>query len=171
MAIRMTHAEARRLRGKFPELGAAIDDLPPVPPPAVAARILVAVGAPVAVEVERGPGRWAIMIANWHPASDNIRAKGLKQWMRAKKRDREIIRDWLCDYGRVPRATGRRRLAVAISKSGPMLDPQNCLKSLCDALVSVGLLVDDGPDFLELVAPTAGRGKITSTTLTIEDVP
>jgi hypothetical protein len=164
MAIRMTLDELRRL---LPD----IDERLAWDRRVTAGAALVAVGQPVAVEVERGSGRWCIKIANWHPCSDNTRAKGLKAWIRAKRRDREVVRDWLCDYGRVDRATGRRRLAVAISKSGPMLDPQNCLKSLCDALVSVGLLVDDGPDFLELVAPTAGRGKITSTTLTIEDVP
>lgn len=163
MAIRMTLEELRRC---MPD----IDERLSWDRRETADAALIACGQPVAVEVERGPGRWSVRIANYTPASDNVRAKGVRAWLRAKRRDREVMRDWLVTYCGVPPAAGRRRLALAMVKRGPMIDPQNCLKSACDALVAVGLLRDDGPEFLELVAPTAVRGKVTSTRITLEDI-
>jgi hypothetical protein len=36
--------------------------------------------------------------------------------------------------------------------------------------IRTGLLVDDGPDWLEAVEPTATRGKVTATTIVLEDI-
>lgn len=167
MAVRLTLAEARILRAKFP----ALDELlAGVPPPDVSRAALVAVGQPVAVEVERGPGRWMVKVANWCPASDNVRAKGLRKWMRAKKHDRTVVRDWLVSYVGVPRATGKRRVRAWVAKRGPRPDGTNLLKSFCDALVNTGLLVDDSAEWLEIVTPAVSKGTVTATTVLIEDI-
>ncbi len=93
------------------------------------------VAVPVCTRLEVLPGRWLVEITGWCPASDNVRAKGVKAWLHAKAADRKVIRDWLVDFARVPRATGRRRLSVWVAKKGPRPDGQNLLKSLCDGLV------------------------------------
>ena len=51
-----------------------------------------------------------------------------------------------------------------------MIDASNCLKSCLDALVAVGLLKDDGPEWLELIAPTVERGRVTSTRIELTDL-
>lgn len=129
-----------------------------------------AVAVPACVRLEVSPGRWLVEIRGWCPASDNVRAKGVKAWCRAKKADREVIRDWLCEYARVPRATGKRRVTVWLAKKGPRPDGQNLWKSLADGLTNTGLLVDDGPDWLEAGPIVVERGAVTETTLLIEDL-
>lgn len=131
---------------------------------------LVAAGQPVAVEVEHAPGRWSVTIAGWRPASDNLRAKGWHAFHRAKKRDREVIRTWVCEYACVPRATGRRRLSAWVTKRGPLVDGTNLWKSLADGCVQTGLLKDDGGAWFEAGRIEVARGAGTSTKLLIEDI-
>jgi hypothetical protein len=163
MAVRMTLEELRRL---MPD----IDERLCWDRRETADAALVACGLPVAVQVERDAGRWLVRVANWCPASDNVRAKGLKAWMRAKKRDREVVRDWLVVHARVPPATGPRRLRVLVEKKGNLPDPSNLNKSLRDALVSCGLLIDDDAARLEGSEPKVSRAKVTSTLILLEDI-
>lgn len=163
MAVRMTLEQLRRF---LPD----IDERLAWDRRETADAALVACGVPVPVEVERGPGRWVVRLANYLPTSDNARAKGLRCWLRGKKRDRTVMRDWLVEYLGVPRATGRRRLTVHVRKRGPLVDGANLNKSLRDALVQVGLLVDDSAEWLEGSDPVVERGKVTSTTIILEDI-
>jgi hypothetical protein len=57
---------------------------------------------------------------------------------------------------KVPKATGRRRvsLQIVLKKGQRAGDPDSYFKSLCAALVHVGMLVDDNPQGVEL-APVA----------------
>ena len=162
--MRLSWQEARRLIPDLDAILAAQGNGPRKPRPDRA------IAFPVAVQVESSPGRWLVRVANWCPASDNVRARGLKAWMRAKKRDRQVIRDWLVDYGRIPPATGPRRLRVLIEKKGPLPDPSNLNKSLRDALVSCGLLIDDDAARLEGSEPKVARAKDTSTLILLEDI-
>lgn len=79
----------------------------------------------------------------------------------------------------------RRRLEVLVylgerrdpegrfRKGGQLLDPDNLNKSLRDALVEAGVLVDDSPDWLDGVEPRVlpDDGKGPRTVLIIEDQP
>lgn len=164
MAVRITIEQARKC---CPEIDALLDARPP---DEAAVQVLLNAGQPVAVAVEHGPGRWSVKVMNWCPTSDNMRAKGLKRWIRGKAADREVIRTWLVEFARVPRAAGKRRLSVHIEKRGPMIDPSNTNKSVRDALVNCGLLVNDNPEWLEAAEPTAVPGKVSSTTIILEDL-
>ena len=57
-----------------------------------------------------------------------------------------------CHQAGVPKASGKRRVSVTIlqpaSTPGRMPDPDNLLKSLLDALVQAGMLVDDSSKWL-----------------------
>lgn len=164
MAAKITLEQARKC---YPGIDALLASRPP---DEAAVQALSDAGQPVAVEVEHAPGRWTVKVANWHPASDNLRARGWKAFAAAKKRDRAVIRDWLVSYARVPRATGRRRLSAWVTKRGPLVDGQNLWKSLADGLVNVGLLVDDGPDWFEAGLIAVARGAEVSTVLLLEDL-
>lgn len=151
---------ARRL---IPDLDALLASRPP--------RAVAPPGVPACTRVEARPGWWRVTVAGWHPASDNVRAKGLWRWIAAKGRDRAVVRACLVEVAGVPRATGRRRLSAWVTKRGPLLDGPNLLKSLCDACVDAGLLVDDGPAWAEVVVPVVARGDRVETVILLEDIP
>lgn len=154
--------QARRL---IPNLDALLAAAGPREPPAPVP------GEPACTRLEVAPGRWSVTIAAWVPASDNVRGRGVKAWCRAKKRDREVVRTWVAEYARVPRATGKRRVSATVLKKGPLVDGTNLWKSLADALVNVGLLVDDGPEQFEAGPIAVARGAEAETTLLLEDLP
>jgi Holliday junction resolvase RusA-like endonuclease len=68
----------------------------------------------------------------------------------------------------VPVASGRRRLNVTFTNPRP-IDPDNCLKSLCDALSKCRAILDDDPGSLELGSIVAARGP-RSTRIELEDL-
>ncbi len=72
----------------------------------------------------------------------------------------------------VPRATGRRRVGVAVTVSGRsgLPDPDNLWKVLLDALVAHGLVVDDSSAWCELGGVTVGRAAARRTVITLEDI-
>jgi hypothetical protein len=158
--------DARRLIPNLDEIlreqDAVAGKTPPAPPAPV---------APICTRLTVAPGLWKVTIEGWYPASDNVRARGTKAWIRAKKADREVLRDWLAEYARVPRATGRRRVTVWVAKKGPRPDGTNLWKSLADGLVNVGLLVDDSAEWFEAGPIEVAKADVTSTTLLIEDIP
>lgn len=156
--------EARRLIPNLDELLRREGNGPSKPPTETA------VAVPICTRLEVSPGRWQVTIANYCPTSDNVRAKGVKAWNRAKKADREVIRDWLADFARVPRASCRRRLSMWVTKKGPQVDGANLNKSFRDGLVNCGLLVDDSAEWLEGSDPIVTPSKVTSTTILIEDI-
>ena len=72
----------------------------------------------------------------------------------------------------IPRATGKRRVSVVLVL-GPhnrQRDGDNCLKSLLDALVKAGLLVDDSPQWCDWMPPVFERGPKAATRVMLEDV-
>jgi hypothetical protein len=123
---------------------------------------------PRVLSVERPfAGRYVVTVADWRPASKNVKARGLKAWIGAKRRDREAL---LPCKRLVPCAAGRRRVRCAVTMPGNLCDPINLTESLADALVSLGLLRDDSQRWAEVVTPTVGRGKETVTVVELEDV-
>lgn len=113
-----------------------------------------------------------IPIKRWRPASLNQLMSG--HW-RAKHRlklaDRELVGMYAVQAG-VPKAEGKRRVSLEIVLQGRQqeADPDAYWKSLLDALVYAGLLVDDSREWCELGAVTYSRGDEGSTTIVLEDV-
>jgi hypothetical protein len=120
---------------------------------------------------EAPPRRWTMEIPGWAPTLDNRLVYA--HWSvarRRKRRDAEVVGMAALVYG-VPRATGRRRLRLTIrGRFGRFPDDPAPLKSLWDALVKNGLLVDDSREWLEMAwPPTFERGP-KRTVIELEDV-
>lgn len=99
------------------------------------------------------PGTWTIEIPGWRPAF----ASELKcHPMRAagkKKRDVRAVRAASVICG-VPPAFTRRRVAVSITNLfGSFPDDDAPWKSLLDALVQSGMLIDDNREWCEVAFP------------------
>jgi hypothetical protein len=70
----------------------------------------------------------------------------------------------------VPRATGRRRVALQVTMPGCGIDPDAAWKSLLDALVTCGLLRDDSAAWCELGPVAITRGAYRKTIIILEDM-
>jgi len=71
----------------------------------------------------------------------------------------------------VAKATGKRRLSIVIRYAkGRPCDADSILKSLLDACVTCGLLLDDGPKSLELGSITHEHAARKGLVLTLEDL-
>lgn len=130
-------------------------------------------GQPSLVRLDASEGRWEVEIADWRPASDNVRAKGVRPWCRAKRRDKSVLASLLS--GHVPAATGKRRISLRVVKRRkPLPDPSNLWKSFLDALVAGGFLRGDSGQWCRTEAPEvdADRNLPCSvvTILTLEDL-
>lgn len=113
---------------------------------------------------------YTLTLPSYTPTSTNALMRSVRARIRLKKSDREII----CHYAReqgLPLAMCKRRVSVAITlgKGQRQMDPDNVLKSLLDALVCAGLLVDDGPRWVQLGEVTWHRGE-RKTVITLEDI-
>lgn len=111
-----------------------------------------------------------LVIEDWRPVGLNLLLRS--HWAkraRLKRLDRETVAVYALN-ARVPRATGRRRVSVAVEccKSPP--DADNVLKSLLDALTHCGLVIDDSPAWCELGTVTVARGPRDRTVVTLEDL-
>lgn len=111
-----------------------------------------------------------VRIDGWHPAI-------LNQWQgrhwsvgaKLKALDRENI---AIEFLGTPKAEGKRRVSLSLVL-GPKQrggDPDAYWKSLLDALVNAGQLLDDSKEYVELGSVTYERGKRKATIITLEDV-
>jgi Holliday junction resolvase RusA-like endonuclease len=113
---------------------------------------------------------YTLDIPRWHPAPLN---KLLGHWRtahRLKKIDRSVIAAYAC---RIPKAQGKRRVSlhIILDKGQRAPDPDAFFKSLCDALVHAGMLVDDNRQHVELAPVTFSRDpKSWGTVIRLEDV-
>ena len=113
-----------------------------------------------------------LTIPGWLPARLNELLGG--HWgksHRLKKADAEIV--YVYAYNsRIPHATGRRfvRLHFVLGKYTKQGDADGWQKSILDALVRCGLLLDDSPRWCEWSTPTFERGDESATVITLEDV-
>lgn len=115
------------------------------------------------------PGRWEIVIPAWHPPRLN---RLMRHWAATHRLKRECRRVLALFAGRVPRAEGRRRLALTITL-GPRQragDPDSYFKALLDACVAQGLLVDDSRSWLDLAPVAFARGPERATVIVLEDL-
>ena len=117
-----------------------------------------------------------LVIPDWHPARLNLLLKRGPfmhdgKWTSAsklKRADAKML--WAHTIG-AAKAKGRRRLSVTLvyPPAGRRMDPDAWQKSLLDALVSVGLLIDDSPKWVEISPVKYERGG-KATTIELEDL-
>jgi hypothetical protein len=88
-----------------------------------------------------------------------------------KRSDRDLVRGYAFVAG-IPAALGKRRVSVELHgwPRGRLPDPDAVWKSLLDALVAAGLLVDDSARWCEPVPPTFVRSPRRRTVVTLESV-
>lgn len=113
-----------------------------------------------------------LTIPNWQPTRTNTLMNC--HWAtraRFKRNDAALVTVASHEAG-IPVATGKRRVGLHLTL-GPRqraADPDAYWKSLLDALVHAGLLVDDNRQNVELSPVTFGRGHARATTITLEDL-
>jgi Holliday junction resolvase RusA-like endonuclease len=113
-----------------------------------------------------------LIIRDWHPTPLN-RLVGCHYGTRSRRKrfDRDLVAATAL-AGRVPKAAGKRRVGVRIVL-GPRqrgCDPDAYWKSLLDALVACGLLLNDGRQGVELGAVRFDRDAKPRTEITLEDL-
>lgn len=117
-------------------------------------------------------GVYFLRIPRWQPERLN-RLIGC-HWAtkhRRKRADREMVAGYALAQ-QIPRAEGKRRVSLVVTL-GPRqrgFDPDSPWKSLLDALVACGLLVDDSGRWVEAGAVTFERGRERGTLIILEDV-
>jgi hypothetical protein len=115
--------------------------------------------------------QYVLRIADWHPATLNQLLSGVRKRIRLKKADRDLV-GWYARLAGIPSATGKRRVSLRLTL-GPRqrgADPDAYWKSLLDALVSCGLLVNDTPRWVELGPVSYRRGQERATEVTLEEL-
>jgi hypothetical protein len=115
---------------------------------------------------------YKLVIPAWRPASTNELMKSVRARIKLKKRDRMFILAY-ARRDRIPPAVLPRQVSLAITlpPGGRACDPDNLWKSLLDALVHAGLLIDDDHQHCELGPVTFTRGRTLETAITLEDLP
>lgn len=90
---------------------------------------------------------------------------------RLKKVDKNIVGHY-CQHNRIPRAQGRREVSLTITLAPRQRagDPDCYWKSLNDALVHAGMLVDDNRQYVRLGPVEFLRGPERSTLITLTDL-
>lgn len=116
---------------------------------------------------------YVVTIPGWRPTPDNKIAGGT-HWAtrkRLKDADAEMVAAY-CTLADVPRATGKRRVQLQVVLVGRQkeTDPLAYAKSLLDALVKCGRLVDDTSEYVEWVPPAYKRGAEASCTILLTEV-
>ncbi len=114
-----------------------------------------------------------IIIPRWRPWPDNKLAGGIHWAVRKKRKDmdKSMVAVY-ADMSGTPKATGKRRVQLEIILTGrqKMTDPMAYAKSLLDALVHCGLLIDDTGEWVEWIPPVYTRGDVGVTTIVLEDL-
>lgn len=104
-----------------------------------------------------------IIIQNWHPATINkLLNSHFMVAHKLKNRDKVEVR---YSSNHVPKATTKRRveLIIELGKGQRAADPDAYFKSLGDALVNAGLLVNDSHKWVEWMPVKYERGKKKTT--------
>jgi hypothetical protein len=112
-----------------------------------------------------------IVVPGWHPTTLNELLGHWRKRHRLKKADRDLI----AVYARlalIPPAAGKRRvsLVLTLARGQRAGDPDSYWKSVLDALVQCGLLVDDNRQSVELGTVEFARGTARQTEIVFEDL-
>lgn len=114
---------------------------------------------------------WQVHIPDFHPARLNQLLGHHYRRGRLKRDDAMLVAHHLVQ-ARVPRATGKRRVSLRLTLAPRQRagDPDAYWKSLLDALVRCGALVDDNRHWCELGPVTFERGTRLETVIILEEV-
>ena len=113
---------------------------------------------------------WTFTVLNWLPCTANqLLARIQYARTRLKGGDQELV--WYASRA-VPEATTRRRVSVTFvyPPKQRMRDVDSMQKSLLDALVATGCLLDDHPKWCQLGPWESVRGVTRATVVTLEEV-
>lgn len=112
-----------------------------------------------------------LVIDNFHPTRLNQLLGNRFKRHRLKASDRDIVTGTAMQQG-IIKATGKRRLIVRITLAPRQraADVDAYQKSLCDALVCCGALLDDNRQSVELGPILFDRGPRKMTTILLEDL-
>ena len=112
-----------------------------------------------------------LVIPNWIPVRLNELMKNRWRCAELKRQDTAFVILYSRIQG-IPRATGKRRVTLEITfgKHAKAGDPDAYNKSLLDALVNAGLLVNDTYNSVEVMPARYFHAKETSTTIILEDL-
>jgi hypothetical protein len=113
-----------------------------------------------------------LVIEGWHPCRLN-QLVGCHWGTRSKRKrlDREVIAlEALVQ--KIPKALGKRRISLVLTLAPRQRagDPDSAWKSLLDALVAAGLLVNDSHLWCELGEVRFERGKAQRTVIVLTDL-
>lgn len=113
---------------------------------------------------------WCLALPR-HTALVNALLHSVKARIARKRADRELVAEWAANAG-IPAATGKRRvrLTIVLAPRQRAGDPDAYQKSLGDALVQCGLLVNDSRQWVEWVPPQFARGELARMFVELEDV-
>jgi hypothetical protein len=115
-------------------------------------------------------GVYQLVIPDWLPVTLNQLLGHWRRSGRRKRSDREVIRGYWFASG-WPAARGRRRVSITLTQvSGRPRDPDGVRKSVLDALVHAGAIVDDSQLWLEEGPVTIEFGARRQTQIVLEDV-
>ena len=115
---------------------------------------------------------YTLEIPRWRPALLNELMRSVRDKIRLKKLDREMV----CAYAwqaKIPKATGKRRVSlhVTLGKRMQEFDYDAPWKSLNDAMKHAGLIVDDSVQYVEQGPVTFSRDWLDwGTRITVEDL-
>jgi Holliday junction resolvase RusA-like endonuclease len=114
-----------------------------------------------------------LTIPNWYPVSLNEMAG--YHWSvkaRLKRQDVDMIAGYAMQAG-LRKASCKRYVRIYFHgwHRGRRPDPDNLLKSLLDAMVQAGLLVDDSLTWCEWERPEIIQSTVKQTVITISDEP
>lgn len=113
---------------------------------------------------------WTFRVPDWHPTPVN---KLYDHHWTKRRKHKQSDTDIVAHYGRnVPKADRKRSVSLHVvfpaGKRRP--DPEALGKSLLDALVHAGILVNDSYDWARLEPPTYSRGDTLISFITVEDI-
>lgn len=112
-----------------------------------------------------------ISIPNWHPTKSNqLVGVHYHKAAKLKKSDSKMIWAYSARITDKPKIKQRLTLEIHISGRGRTPDPDAYFKSLNDALVKNGLLVDDSDKWVELAPVKFIRGKEKKTVIILEGI-
>lgn len=111
--------------------------------------------------LESSSRTWSVTIPNWRPARDNQLLEAhwrVKHKLKSADKEKVAIAFY---QAKVPKATFRRKIGLTIIIAGRQkeADPVAYHKSLADALVTCGMLVDDKSEWMDFPPVQFIRGE------------
>jgi hypothetical protein len=118
--------------------------------------VLASPGQPRLIRASAAPGSWEGILGDYRPCSKNLKSRGVRAWILARRQDNAAVALWANHPAGPPPATTKRRVRLIATRkrtSGRLPDPQNLVESFLDSLVVNRLLVDDSGRWASVAEP------------------